>query len=171
MTGTLDPADPQVLLRRIAALERRFSALKVVLTGAQYDDDESGARTVASGGSFQAYTGAPAVTLVVPDSGRVRVSFGFAGWNSATGTSTVRVGVVLSGANTAVATTAFSACGAGDNIGAGTDPLGVPRSASRSKMLEGLTPGSTTFTLQGRVSTLGNTHSIQDSWLLVEPLP
>lgn len=174
MSGALDPADPQLLLRRIAALERRVRTIAVALSGAQYDDDESGgSRVIASSGSFLAYTGAPVITLAVPASGRVRCSFGFAGWNSATGTSTARVGLTLSGANVLAASTAISACAGGDNIGAGTDPLGVPRSASRTRVYEGLTAGSTTFTLQARVSTLGGagTHAFQDSWLLVEPMP
>ncbi|RCG29002.1 hypothetical protein DQ384_21865 [Sphaerisporangium album] len=171
--GTLDPTDTATLLRRIAALEKRLRAMQVIMTGGQYAHDESGGnRTVASTGAFLDYTGQPTVSIVVPASGKVRVSGGFSGYNNATGTSTLRVAPVLSGANTAAPTTANSASAAGDNNGAATDPVAVPRSTSRTKVYTDLTPGTTTFKLQGRISSgTTSTHAIQDSWLLVEPLP
>ncbi|MFI7042598.1 hypothetical protein ACIBI0_38475 [Microbispora rosea] len=172
MSGVLDPADPRTLLKRIAALESTVRALKVVLTGGQYAADEGGQRTVASAGSFLDYTSQPTVVAVVPASGKVKVSWGFSGYNSNTGGSTLRLAPALSGANTQVASVTGSASVAGDNNGAGTDPTQPPISASRVKIFTDLTPGSTTFKLQARISSgTTSTHSIQDSWLLVEPQP
>ncbi|TQS29120.1 hypothetical protein [Microbispora sp. KK1-11] len=172
MTDVLDPADPRALLRRLAALERRVRSNEVIARGGQYAADEGGQRTVASAGSFLDFTSQPTVTVAVPDSGRIRVSWGFTGFNSNTGGSTLRLAVAMSGANTQAASVTSSASVAGDNNGAGTDPTQPPISATRIKIYEGLTAGSTTFKLQGRISSgTTSTHSIQDSWLLVEPLP
>jgi hypothetical protein len=174
--GVLDPTDPKALLRRIAALERKVTALTTAAQGAQYAHDEGGgARTIATSptSTYLNYTGAPSVTVAVPASGRVRVSWGFTGWNTSSATSTVRVAPELTGVNEVSPTAANSACAAGDNNGAGTDRQDTPRGASRVKVYEDLVPGSTTFTLRGRISSAlsGATHGIQDSWLLVEPMP
>ncbi len=172
MTDVLNPADPNALLRRIAALERRVRSIEVVSTGGQYANDEGNSRTISTTGSFVDYTGQPTAVVVVPDSGKVRCSFGFTGYNNNSAASTLRVAPILSGANTAAPTVANSACACGDNIGAGTDPIAAPRSAVRTKVYTDLTPGTTTFKLQARITSgTASTHSIQDSWLLVEPLP
>jgi len=164
----LDPADPRALLRRIAALERRVAAMAVILAGGAYASDEGGGdRTLASAGSFLDFTGQPIVTVVVPPSGRVRLSWGFNGYNGNSTTATVRLDVALSGANTVTANTTANAVVTGDNGGA---PVAAVRSAARVKEFVNLSPGSTTFTVKGRVSS-GTAHAIQDAWLLVEPLP
>lgn len=164
----LDPADPRTLLRRVAALERRVSAMGVILAGGAYASDEGGGdRTLGTTGSFLDFTGQPVVTVVVPASGRVRVSWGFNGYNGATTISTVRLDVALSGANTITANTTANAVVAGDNNGSAQAAI---RSATRTKEFTGLNPGSTTFTVKARVSS-GTTHAIQDAWLLVEPQP
>ena len=106
----LDPADPRALLRRIAALERRVAAMAVILAGGAYASDEGGGdRTLASAGSFLDFTGQPIVTVVVPPSGRVRLSWGFNGYNGNSTTATVRLDVALSGANTVTANTTANA--------------------------------------------------------------
>jgi hypothetical protein len=174
VSGVLNPADPQALLRRIVGLEKRLRNIQTALAGAQYAHDEGGGdRVVTVATTFQDYTGQPVITVAVPESGRVRVAWGFTGFNNASSSATVRAGVNVTGANTIVATLFNSASAAGDNNVAGTEAVTPTRSASRTKIYEGLTPGSTTFTLQGRVNTLGaaGSHAIQNSWLLVEPMP
>jgi hypothetical protein len=127
-------------------------------------DEGGGSRTVASSASFLDFTGQPTVTVTVPASGVLKCEWGFVGYNNASESATLRLGPVMSGANTVAATTPISACVAG---GASTTP---PRSASRSRLFTGLTPGSTTVKLQGRLSSgTTSTHAIQDSWLYVEP--
>jgi hypothetical protein len=129
----------------------------------QYASDEGGSRTVASAGSFLDFTGQPSLSVVVPASGRLKVEWGFNGYNDTSASATIRVAPAMSGANSYTPTTAATAV-------TGAQSSTLPNSASRTKLFTALTPGSTTIKLQGRSSS-GTTaqHSIGDSWLYVEP--
>ncbi|GIH95447.1 hypothetical protein ACFFMN_23055 [Planobispora siamensis] len=135
-----------------------------------YAHDEGNTRTISTVGSFVAYTGAPSVSVVVPASGNVLVTWGFTGYNSASDQASVRLGVNVTGTNSSTPTLGNSACVSGnlDNAGGANAPI---RSASRTKLYTGLTPGSTTFTLQARISSgAPATHAISDSYLLAQPV-
>lgn len=129
-----------------------------------YAHDEGGVRTISTTASFLDFTGQPSVTVTVPASGILKVEWGFVGYNNASETATIRLSPAMSGANTVSPSITYSASAAG---GASTTP---PRSASRARLYTGLNPGSTIVKLQARLSSgSSSTHSIQDSWLIVEP--
>lgn len=169
MTDVLNPADPKALLRRIAALERRVRAAQVVSIGTQFAMDYDSTRTISTSGSFQAYTSAPTVTVSVPASGRLLITWGFRGYNNATTGSTLRLAPLMSGANTFTPVPGDSAT-ATVVIGSTTATNPIP--ASMTRLFDGLNAGTTTVALRGYISSgSSSTNAVVDSWLLVQPLP
>lgn len=104
-------------------------------------------------------TPGPSVTLDVPDSGTVKVTVS-ATMTNATGDGCL-MGVALSGANTV---------GVDTGVALRNDLETHTLGASRTHVLEGLTPGTTTFTAKYRRRTSGSAEfSGRD--LTVETLP
>lgn len=136
--------------------------------GPAYAHDQGGTRTVSTTGAFVNFTSAPSVTVTVPASGRVLVSWGFSGYNSNSEQSTIRMSVDLSGANSQAASTGNSCSVAGPAVAASSTPS---QAVSRTKLYTGLSAGSTTFKVQARLSSGDSTtHQINDSWLYVQPI-
>jgi hypothetical protein len=103
-------------------------------------------------------TPGPAITLVVPPSGRVLVSV-TSGIETTTGSAVGYMSFALSGANTAAGsdTTALNLLG------------NVFQKASASFVVSGLTPGSTTFTAVYRTTAGTGTFQNRSIWAI--PLP
>lgn len=102
----------------------------------------------------------PAVTIDVPASGAVRLSFSAEVENN-TATQRTYIGFAISGATTTAAADATGAVMRQDTSG---DPITI----GRSLILEGLTPGSTTFTMKYRVG--GGTGDYLNRQINVETL-
>lgn len=107
-------------------------------------------------------TAGPAVTAVVPASGKVLLSFGCHIANSVDAGTTL-FSIAVSGANTVAA--------AADSIytcpyQASANGFG---NVSKSLVLEGLNPGSTTFTCKYAVAA--NTGTFRQRYISVVPLP
>lgn len=107
----------------------------------------------------------PAVTVTVPASGRVKVELSVVTYNTVAN-AYVYAGVALSGANTVGALTPNSRSIIAMSATANQRMMG-----SRSFIISGLTPGSTTFTMKYAVDvgTAGNGH-FSGRALLVTPL-
>ena len=106
----------------------------------------------------------PSVTLVVPQSGEVKVDFSARANHSAAGQN-LYVSFALSGANTMAASDTTAA----QIRQMATSPGNLVGTLSRSIHLTGLTPGTTTFTLTYR--TTAATAIFADRHLIVTPCP
>ena len=106
-------------------------------------------------------TPGPAVTIVVPASGIVKVSLSVTSSGSATNTQQ-RMSVALSGGNTVAASDNY-AC---------TDYTGIINNLTTKSIVFGITglaAGSTTFTC--KYSSTTGTSTFQNRWIVVEGLP
>lgn len=113
--------------------------------------------------SYGALTTPVAVTVTVPASGRVKMSWG-CDMNSATTNISGYMSIVLSGANTVAAGSYLTR----QVIAAtGSD---ISMSAYSSIVITGMTPGSTTFTAQHKGSS-SNSINYSLRSLIVELLP
>lgn len=101
-------------------------------------------------------TNAPTVTLTVPNSGRVEINIKTVGWCDTPG-QYAAMAVAMSGANSAAAAENFATKSVATTKG----------SQSVSYLQGGLSPGSTAFITQFRVS--GGTGSFEDSCIWVKP--
>lgn len=117
--------------------------------------------TGAVSGAFFDFTGQCSVTINVNATGILLVRWGFEGNNPATATSTMRLGVALTGANTAPAPSTNISCTAS------TGTTGGLVSASRMHIFTGLNPGATGVKLQGYMSTVG-AGTIDNQFLYVQ---
>lgn len=117
--------------------------------------------------TFTTHTGAPSATITVTSSGVLMVQWGFEGHNSNTTASTVRIGLLLSGANSSSASTDLCCCcsSAGGAGGNGS------WSSSRMHIYTGLSTGSTTVQTQSYISSFtagaGKEAVVDNVWLLV----
>lgn len=136
------------------------------------NDFTSTNRAINTAGAYADYTGQPSVTVTVPASGVLDVTWGFRGYNNNSTTSTVRVAPAMSGANT-VTPAVNDSGGATVVVGATSGaPATSPQSAATSRLFTGLTPGSTTVKLVAYISSgTSATNAIVDSWLKVIPRP
>lgn len=134
---------------------------------------DSTSRTLASNGSgisattFTDYTGQPSVTIDVTDTGVLMVMWGMEGHNTASASSSLRLGVVMSGANSVSPSTNISATVSTNGGGAGAN---ASKSSARMHLYKGLTAGSTTVTLQGYISSVpgtGREAVLDNAFLLV----
>lgn len=105
--------------------------------------------------SYAPVSGAPSLTLMVPSSGRVSIALTSEG---SVPSGSARMGVRVSGANTVAERDLWST----------VHSTTVVQGASRSIYLDGLTPGSTTFTTVFR-STLGSLATFANMSLIVVP--
>lgn len=105
----------------------------------------SGSSTANASTSYGNLSTSAAATLVIPSTGRVVLTISARVYNTTTSDQTAFIGFTMSGANTQAAsdTTAVSSKIVGGN---------ADISISRERLLTGLTPGSTTFTLQRRTT-------------------
>lgn len=128
-----------------------------------YTDSQTGTFVPNTGlSNFVNFTGQIALTVTVPSSGKVLVGWGFEGQNSHSATSTVRLGLGVSGANAISATTGLSTCCGGEALSM----------SSRWHLYTGLTAGSTTFTMKGYFSSGSSTdNSVDNQWLSIRTVP
>lgn len=128
----------------------------------QYLYAEDGtSRTVGTPTStWNDFTGALSLDITVNATGVLLVRWGAEGRNTNSDTATCRLGVNLSGANSASATTNLSCC---FNVGTGSTFM----SASRMHIFTGLSTGTTTVKLQGYISS-GTTGTVDNQFLYVQ---
>lgn len=119
--------------------------------------------TTASTSYADLATVGPSVTITVPASGNVMITIGSSQSNAGASGGNLAT-VAVSGASTVTAAT-------NEAIGIlfASGAIGLTVEASRSFVLTGLTPGSSTFKMQYKV--LGNTGTWARRWLQVGTLP
>lgn len=118
---------------------------------------DSTARTLATNGTgiaaatWSDYTGQPTVTINVSSTGVLMVTWGFEGHNTASAASSLRLGVILSGANTLAGDLNINAMVSTNGGGASTT---ASKTSSRTHLIKGLAPGATTVKLQAYISSV-----------------
>lgn len=131
------------------------------------EHDEGNTRTTTST-TYVTYTNRPSVTILVPDSGMVKVEWGGSlNNNSAAAGNSTRVSIDVTGANSIGPSDDW--CARVASFGTGLTTCHV--ASSRSRLYTGLTVGSTTFSMQMRTSVGTDTATIFSSWLIVTPIP
>lgn len=129
-------------------------------TGAAYAySNDAGTRANSSFGALTGGGTNPSVTVDVPNTGMVFLSFGADAYSSTTN-ELCEISVSTSGANSGVAIPAVA-------IRVGTNSGNPYTTGFTSQLLTGLTPGSTTFALVYRAFGTGN---FRNRKLLVIPL-
>ena len=111
--------------------------------------------------TFNDFTGQLSVTIDVTATGVMLVCWGFEGHNNASTSSSLRMGVAISGANLQAPTTDLSATVSNTGVG-----FNGNFTASRLHLYTGLATGSTTFKLQGYISSGTSTNAAIDNQFL-----
>lgn len=116
--------------------------------------------------TFTDYTGQPSVTIPVTSTGVLMVQWGFEGYNNASMASSIRLGIAMTGANTTVPSTNFTAMASNN----GVVNAAAAFSTSRMHLYAGLTPGSTVVKVQAYISSTPVAPEdaiLSNAWLLV----
>lgn len=122
---------------------------------------DSTSRTLASNSSgisaatWSDYTGQPSVSIDVTATGVLQVFWGFEGRNTASASSSVRLGINMSGANTVAADININAAVCGNGAGASTV---ATKTSSRMHLFKGLSTGATTVKIQAYISSVPGTN-------------